>query len=83
MKGLLATIWLVLGLSVSFAADRCAADDAAIKACVKQYLIDTNILINGVLADPGGLKTKAATESCQYDCTTKAAAFDQKFRQSP
>jgi hypothetical protein len=56
--------------------------DAAIEACVKQYLIDTNILINGVLADPGGVKTKEATDSCQFDCATKASEFDKKYRQS-
>ena len=56
-------VCIVANGSFSYGAAVCADDDLAIKACVKQYLTDTNILINGVLADPGGLKTKSATES--------------------
>jgi hypothetical protein len=47
MKALLIAAWLGAGMSAAIAQDRCAASDLAIKACVKQSLIDDNILING------------------------------------
>jgi hypothetical protein len=57
MRVLMLATWLTLGPSVTNAADRCASDDLAIKACVKQDLIDNNNIINGTLVDPGLQKT--------------------------
>ncbi len=79
MQLLLIAAWMGLTISVAIAQDRCAASDLAIKACVRQSLIDDNILINGVLADPGGLKTKSATELCQLDCNIHSATFETKW----
>ena len=74
-----AVLCIVASTVVSYAADKCAEDDLAIKACVKQDLIDSNILIKGVLADPGGLKTKSATSSCRYHCNAHSTDFEAKW----
>jgi hypothetical protein len=67
------------GLSLVHAQDRCSATDLAIKACVRQTLIDSNVVINGIISDPGGVKTKEATEMCQYDCNVSSATFEVKW----
>jgi hypothetical protein len=72
---------LMVSLSDAFADDKCASSDLAIKACVKQSLIDDNIIINGMISDPGGGKTKTAADLCQYDCSVHSVTFEAKWSQ--
>lgn len=67
-------------MSCAFAAGTCKPEDDAMKACVKQYLIDTKIIIGGVISDPGGTATKEANASCEADCNMKRPEFDKKYR---
>lgn len=57
----------------------CADNDENIRACAKQTLMRTNVVIGGVISDPNGGKMKAARSNCEAECNIAHELFISRF----
>jgi hypothetical protein len=72
-----------LAISITGQAHAACPNQNAIKACVSDYLCATALNTLCVIADPGGDKTRGATEYCEYKCAVNQVAFESQYNGRP
>ncbi|EAS44800.1 hypothetical protein C9J48_23985 [Photobacterium profundum] len=54
----------------------------SMKECITKELEDTNIVIGGMISDPGGHKRKNAEKNCKYEKMKNPKEFEKKHGSS-